>query len=219
MDTTSWVPEEWVKEFARKMGERRFRLLLAGACRYLFYHPRGFMRKEAEDGLRAFEHFVDTGKNKSTVRNAHRRFRGAWIDTRRPWRNAPDYTALEKTLSIENEMEAIADIVHAIAKRHGISRNQAERELAALASDLNQPEECTDLEATWRTPEIVDLAKAMYSSRDFRQMFQLADLLQESGCVDDSILNHCRDPQRVHIRGCWVVDAILDGSWSVDPKC
>jgi hypothetical protein len=37
----------------------------------------------------------------------------------------------------------------------------------------------------------------------------LADALQDAGCDNEDILNHCRDPKQVHVRGCWVVDLVL----------
>ncbi len=37
----------------------------------------------------------------------------------------------------------------------------------------------------------------------------LADALQDAGCNDDQILNHCRDPHAAHVRGCWVVELLL----------
>jgi hypothetical protein len=37
----------------------------------------------------------------------------------------------------------------------------------------------------------------------------LADAMQDAGCEDAAILGHCRDPQQVHVRGCWVVDLVL----------
>ena len=36
----------------------------------------------------------------------------------------------------------------------------------------------------------------------------LADALQDAGCDNDDILNHCRD-DGPHVRGCWVVDLVL----------
>lgn len=61
----------------------------------------------------------------------------------------------------------------------------------------------------WRTDTAVSLAKGMYDSRDFSVMPILADALQDAGCDNDDVLNHCRDPQQVHVRGCWVVDLML----------
>lgn len=39
----------------------------------------------------------------------------------------------------------------------------------------------------------------------------LADALEEAGCTGDGILSHLRSPGP-HVRGCWVVDLILDKS-------
>ncbi len=39
----------------------------------------------------------------------------------------------------------------------------------------------------------------------------LADALEEAGCTDAAILDHCRGPGP-HVRGCWVVDLILGKS-------
>jgi hypothetical protein len=53
----------------------------------------------------------------------------------------------------------------------------------------------------------------MYDSRDFGAMPILADALQDAGCDNDEVLNHCRNKPAVeHFRGCWVVDGVLDKS-------
>ena len=49
----------------------------------------------------------------------------------------------------------------------------------------------------------------MYESRDFSAMPILADVLQDTGCDHDDILNHCRDSQQAHVRGCWVMALVL----------
>jgi hypothetical protein len=36
----------------------------------------------------------------------------------------------------------------------------------------------------------------------------LANMLEEAGCTNADILNHCRDSGQ-HVRGCWAVDLIL----------
>jgi hypothetical protein len=60
----------------------------------------------------------------------------------------------------------------------------------------------------WRTDTAVSLARTMYESRDFSAMPILADALQDAGCDDVTILEHCRGPGP-HVRGCWVVDLVL----------
>ncbi|MBY0459802.1 MAG: hypothetical protein K2V38_20990 [Gemmataceae bacterium] len=53
------------------------------------------------------------------------------------------------------------------------------------------------------------LAAQMYESRDFGAMPILADALQDAGCDSDDIIDHCRNEQQVHARGCWVLDGLL----------
>jgi hypothetical protein len=61
---------------------------------------------------------------------------------------------------------------------------------------------------SWLTSTVVVLARQMYESRDFSAMPILADALQDAGCDNDDILNHCRDTTALHVRGCWVVDLV-----------
>ena len=71
--------------------------------------------------------------------------------------------------------------------------------------DTHQP---VVLDPVWRTSTVVALAKQMYGSRDFTAMPILADALQDAGCDNEDILDHCRRPGP-HVRGCWVVDLVL----------
>ncbi len=64
----------------------------------------------------------------------------------------------------------------------------------------------------WRTSTAVGIAQQMYDTCDFGAMPILADALQDAGCEVESVLAHCRDPQQVHVRGCWVVDQVLGKS-------
>ena len=61
----------------------------------------------------------------------------------------------------------------------------------------------------WHTDTVASLARQMYESREFGAMPILADALQDAGCDSDHVLNHCRDAEATHVRGCWVVDALL----------
>ena len=94
-----------------------------------------------------------------------------------------------------------------------------EKRLTPLASSTNQsPSSVRDIfgnpfrpvtfSPTWRTDTAVALARQMYESRDFSAMPILADALQDAGCDNDDILDHCRG-DGPHVRGCWVVDLVL----------
>ena len=68
------------------------------------------------------------------------------------------------------------------------------------------------LNPEWRTSTVVALAQSMSESRDFSALPILADALQDAGCDNNDILNHCRDGRAARSRGSWVVDLVL-GKW------
>jgi hypothetical protein len=80
--------------------------------------------------------------------------------------------------------------------------------ICELLRDLVNPFQTRALDRAWRTADAVAIARAIYDDRAFDRMPILGDALEEAGCGDARILEHCRAP-RVHVRGCWVVDAVL----------
>jgi hypothetical protein len=66
----------------------------------------------------------------------------------------------------------------------------------------------TTLDLDWRTTTVIQLAQGMYDSRDFGAMPILADALQDAGCENADVLDHCRG-SGPHVRGCWVIDLLL----------
>jgi hypothetical protein len=79
---------------------------------------------------------------------------------------------------------------------------------AAVFDDI-EPRQ-TEFSVQWRTETAVALARAMFDARDFSAMPILADALQDAGCTNETVLAHCRDTNQVHVRGCWVVDLVLE---------
>jgi hypothetical protein len=62
---------------------------------------------------------------------------------------------------------------------------------------------------SWLTSTVLALATGIYEEKAFDRMPILADALQDAGCDNEEILNHCRQPG-VHVKGCWVVDLLLN---------
>jgi hypothetical protein len=90
---------------------------------------------------------------------------------------------------------------------------RAQREL--LHDIFGNPFRRPALDPAWRTPEVRALARAVYDNRflpggslDRFRLTLLADALEEAGCTDRAILDHCRGPAP-HVRGCHLVEAIL----------
>jgi hypothetical protein len=81
---------------------------------------------------------------------------------------------------------------------------------AALFRDIvGNPFRPITFSSSWRTDTAILLARQMYKERDFSAMPILADALQDAGCDNPDILDHCRDANQIHVRGCWVVDLVL----------
>jgi hypothetical protein len=60
----------------------------------------------------------------------------------------------------------------------------------------------------WNGGTVRKLAQATYDEHAFDHLPILADALEEAGCMDAAILDHCRGPGP-HVRGCWVIDLLL----------
>jgi hypothetical protein len=73
----------------------------------------------------------------------------------------------------------------------------------------------------WRTPTVTAIARGAYEERimpagtlDPSHLAVLADALEDAGCAESVLLDHLRW-DRLHIRGCWVVDGLLGANLAV----
>jgi hypothetical protein len=64
------------------------------------------------------------------------------------------------------------------------------------------------VDRAWGTATVTNLAQAIYEDRAFDRLPILADALEDAGCTNADVLNHCRGGGE-HVRGCWVVDLLL----------
>lgn len=55
---------------------------------------------------------------------------------------------------------------------------------------------------------VIEFTISIYDERRYESMPILADVLEEAGCLDETILAHCRNSD-LHTRGCWVIDHII----------
>lgn len=86
---------------------------------------------------------------------------------------------------------------------------QANRVFLAIARDvLGNPFRSVVLDSSWLSSSVLALANRVFDARDFGAMPVLADALIEAGCANADILDHCKDPHAIHVRGCWVVDLL-----------
>jgi hypothetical protein len=79
---------------------------------------------------------------------------------------------------------------------------------AVLLEVFGNPFRPVTVNPAWRTLNVTALAQSIYDNRTFDRLPILADALEDAGCDNADILNHCRQPGE-HVRGCWVVDLVL----------
>lgn len=87
---------------------------------------------------------------------------------------------------------------------------QARAVQAAIFRDIFPPPGYTpSLAPDWATDTVRALAHDIDDRGDYSACPILADALQDAGCQDRVILDCCRAPEGVHVRGNWVVDLLL----------
>jgi hypothetical protein len=61
---------------------------------------------------------------------------------------------------------------------------------------------------SWNQGCVVGIARAIAEERRFEDLPILADALEEAGCTNAHILDHCRDPGE-HAQKCWVLELLI----------
>jgi hypothetical protein len=82
-----------------------------------------------------------------------------------------------------------------------------------LLDDFLAPSLVTDL-TKCITPTVRALATTIYSEHAFDLFPVLGDAIEEAGCTERSVLEHCRS-SKAHARGCWLLDIIRGEQLSV----
>jgi hypothetical protein len=65
------------------------------------------------------------------------------------------------------------------------------------------------VDPSWRTRDVMGVAAGIDAERAFDRLPILADALQDAGCEDARLLDHCRGPGP-HVHCCWALDSLLD---------
>jgi hypothetical protein len=92
----------------------------------------------------------------------------------------------------------------------GRGRVPAVEQIALLRDLFGNPFRPVALDPAWLTSDVLALTRGIYEEKAFDRMPILADALQDSGCASEDVLAHCRDVNAGHVRGCWVLDLLLD---------
>jgi hypothetical protein len=80
-----------------------------------------------------------------------------------------------------------------------------------FANPFRRPPAVEPAWLAWDGGAVRKLAQAIYDGGRFADLPVLADALEEAGCDSPEVLRHCRGGGG-HVRGCWLLDLLLDKS-------
>jgi hypothetical protein len=84
---------------------------------------------------------------------------------------------------------------------HAAQASETQAQAALLRDICGNPFHPPIIDRAWLLPEVVYFARQIYEGGTFEWLPDLADTLQEAGCTNADILNHCRQPDQ-YVRGC-----------------
>jgi hypothetical protein len=202
-----------------RLTERKARLFAAACCRGIWPLLADERSREA---VRVVERWTDGRATKADLASANTAA-GEPQDSR--WASLAAIDAVRDATGGEGEApKAAASVLLALtfAAVDNQAAVQAEVEhQAALLRDIfgPLPFRTPPLDAAWLSwngGTVRHVVEAIYEQRempsghlDNARLGVLADALEEVGCADPDILAHCRQPGAVHVRGCWVIDLLL----------
>jgi hypothetical protein len=123
-----------------------------------------------------------------------------------PWHLAANVARIGRMFESDDSVENPLEWEYSVGpplKRHSSGQAAILREIVAnpLNSDSFDPR--------WRTDAARGIASAIEESRAWDRMPILADALQDAGCEEGPLLDHCRLVDHVHRPGCWAIDRVL----------
>ncbi len=193
--------------------ERRSRLFGVACCRRLLHL---IVDSRSRKALEVTERYADGTATTDELDAAY----SEAFDVEAFYAEHPDRQRGKRLEALGCAANAVAECCHEDELAEGVALEaltaaEAARITGEAAAQANlvrdifgNPFRLVAFDPAWRTEHIVGIASKVYEKRDFATMAILADALEETGCVEAGILVHCREPG-VHVRGCWVVDAIL----------
>ncbi len=222
LNSPDWAVESLY--YKRTIPDRKFRLLSCACCRLLV----DYLPTQLAELLVATEGYCDGSVIEKELRRKHSSSHPFALDEEvvsaelleavrqaaGPPYSYEEWDEIHESDSrppTSNVMTSLSLASYEIAGTASIEAMRAkDDEYRRLTEDIfGNPFRPVVFDPRWRSESAVALARTAYDTRDFALLPILADALEEAGCDHADVLAHCRDPNGVHVRGCWVVDGVL----------
>jgi len=204
-----------------RLGERKLRLIAAACCRL----RKGLTESDgARDALRAAEDYADGRIDAAAFTEARQRvldataWAGDWADETPEENVARALRSLMQPkagAALREVIDALERAAHLAGSDAADRLDRSRRELVRQASVLREvagnpfrPAVVAPQWKAWHGDCLVELARDIYRMRAFHDLPLLGDVLEDAGCDDTELLDHCRG-DGAHAVGCWLLDEIL----------
>jgi hypothetical protein len=216
MTEAEWLsctdPRPLLDELAGRSSSRKRRLLVCACCRRvwdLLTDPR------SKQAVELAERYADGLARRAALVKGQREAHAAYQRARKS--HGPDsfrhfgaaHLALQATaLRVRFDPRDNEFLRGAKERKEKTERKARGNLIRDLFGNPFRPVVLDTAWLSWRGGTVVKLARGIYDERAFDHMLILADALEDAGCDNADILDHCRR-QGDHVRGCWVVDLLL----------
>jgi hypothetical protein len=211
-----------------KPGRRKMRLFACGCCRLIGdLLPDARTRKALELCEKYADGEADDGQLQAAMleanKTAAKEYAQAEVKALAPGLEAARavWSACDKDgrqaveFALEYSVKAVQAARRKIAgkgqkgKEADVAADEQRRRHCKLLRDLfGNPFQLVKFLPGWKAANVVAVGKGIYKDRAFERMPILADALEEAGCSDAAVLEHCRGAGP-HWRGCWVIDGVI----------
>jgi hypothetical protein len=209
MSDTAWFawsePAEILPYLSSTARERKLRLLYSAFCRLIWNDLTTQQRHAVEtterfaDGLASRKQLMATTRECSFVLRTTYGLRSVWL------------LNLERNRTAQYLLRALHPTNFWNANLGELNSEEKIARCDVIRDLFDHLHHSTTIEPRWRTwngGTIPKVAQSIYGEQSFSDLPILADALEEEGCPNTAVLDHCRRPGK-HFRGCWVLDLLL----------
>lgn len=171
-------PERDATDTQGSNGDRKVRLIACGVARCVW----GDMTEDTSRRVvEVAERFADGLATQEELAEAHR---AAWDDA---WA-----VGWGGDSSVPSAAAAVAEEFSVRAAENAVKSLGPQSIHCEVIRDIvGQPFTPCEFNPAWRSAEVIALARRIYEERRFLDMPRLADALQQAGCRDATVLDHC----------------------------
>jgi hypothetical protein len=218
MTEADWLactdPQPMLEFLRDKASDRKLRLFAVACCWRHRQRVRDWVGYR--DSVEATERFADGIISHLDWNDARRTLIGYTIDNRlvcsdaQSWKDAlemaTDCDYFDPSFELDPPAEDSTDF--RIRRWKAVVQHERRCRSDMLRDIFGNPFRPASIDSAHRTPPVIQLASAIYDQRAFDRLPELAIALEQAGCHDPGILEHCRSGCE-HVRGCWLLDLVL----------